>query len=760
VSDRQRGCRDHACSSASDRCPDHPESHVRRAAASTLTRPDYGSRSIDDLEILPPVADRRPVTDILHGVEIVDDYRWLEDGESADTRTWVAAQNQTTRTVLDRLPGRERVCARLSRLFATGSISAPEEAGDHLIFLRRGAGENQPRLMATPRADEPHAPAGGRDATPDNPSDDDRVLIDPNTIDPDGTTAIDWWYPSQDGTLVAFGSSSDGDENSTLRVVGVESGEVLPDLIPGTRFATLGWLPDSSSFYYTANTRGRDDADLSSAYYHRTVYFHRLGTNSEDDPVAFPDDGDPETQPAVSLSCNGRWLLVRVHRGWDQATIYLRDLSLPDGEFLNITEGMDGLFNPRIAGDQLYLHTNYLAPRYRLMRVSLQELIRCPGGGPTDYEARSLRDLWVEVVPERSDAVLEAFVVTSSAIVLRYLRNARSELVAIDLEGSGSRIVALPGAGSVTAMTGQEERPDVFAAFESFTVPTTVFRYRSDIGALQRWRELDAGVDAGKLKTEQVWYPSKDGSAVSMFVIGPRNAPRDGSLPTLLTGYGGFNVSMTPLFSPSFVSWIEQGGAVAVANLRGGAEYGEEWHRAGMQERKQNVFDDFIGAAEYLIEQKYTSARRLAIYGGSNGGLLVGAAITQRPDLFRVAICAVPLLDMLRYQHFLIARLWIPEYGSSEDPDQFAYLRAYSPYHNISDVAEYPAILFMAAESDSRVDPMHARKMAARMQGRVRSRGPILLRIESKAGHGAGKPVDKLVEQYADVWSYLWWQLG
>ena len=676
----------------------------------------------------PPLAQQLPVVDMIHGVEIVDDYRWLEDPSRTETRQFVEAQNAYTRSILDNLPGREALRSRLRHLLAIGTITAPEEGGNRLFYTRRQGDENQPRLLVRDQADGS-----------------DRVLVDPNRIDPaGGTTAIDWWYPSFDGNLVAVGLSNSGDEQSTMHLVDAASGKRLPDVIPGTWFATVAWLPDSSGFYYTSNLKN-PDGTVSTDNYQRAVYLHHVGTQPDDDVIIFPDDGDPETQPSVSLSRNGRWLLVRVHRGWDPAQIHVCDLQRPGSEFFCLTEGLTGLFTVSVAGDMAVIHTNHNAPNYRLLAVSL--------GSPEQSN-------WIEIVPERADAVLDGFVVARDYIMLRYLRDARSSLVLVGLNGENPSDIELPETGSVTAMHGWEGGHSVFLAFESFTVPPTIYRFNTASGRLEIWDRVDSDVDVSQFRVEQIWYRSKDGTSISMFIIGPRTRASDGSGRLLLTGYGGFNVSQTPSFGRGMLAWLEAGDTLALPNLRGGGEYGEKWHQTGMLERKQNVFDDFIVAAEHLIAEGYTTPDRLGILGGSNGGLLVGAAFTQRPDLFRAVVCAVPLLDMLRYHDFLIARLWIPEYGSAENPDQFPYLRAYSPYHNVSDTVEYPAILFMTGDADSRVDPMHARKMTARMQGRVRSRGPILLRFEFEAGHGIGKPVAKLVEQYTDQWSFLRWQLG
>jgi len=677
----------------------------------------------------PPPADRRPVRETIHGVEIQDPYRWLEDGASEETQRWVQAQNEHAAAVLSRLPGSDRVRARLESLFNIGFLGTPVEAGPWLFYGRRSAGQNQTVLRARRGVDG-----------------EDRVLVDPNAEDPRGTTAIDWWYPSWDGRYVAFGLSTGGNEESTLRIVETASGRVLPDAIPHTRFATVAWLPESDGFYYTGNVKSlAGDPSSAAAYYHRAVYRHRLGTSDTEDEEIFPDDGDPETVPAVAVSRDGRWLVVSINRGWSVVRLALRDMEAAQAEFRVLNPSMEAVVQVITAGADIYLHTNWEAPRYRLLRLD-----------PHHPDPES----WQEVISERPDSTLEHVAVARDRLVLGYLHNATSTLEWATREGREGGSIDLPQMHTLTALSACDDGDDVYYGLESFTVPPEVLRDRPGRSAPQLWERVEADIDVDAFTTEQVWFPSKDGTRVSMFITRGRNVPKDGSAPGLLTGYGGFNINRTPLFDRGMILWLEAGGVVALPNLRGGGEYGEEWHEAGKLDKKQNVFDDFIAAAEYLIAEGYVSHQRLGIMGGSNGGLLVGAAMTQRPDLFRAVGCLVPLLDMIRYHHFLIARLWIPEYGSSDDPSQLPFLFRYSPYHHVSPDAEYPAVLFMTADSDTRVDPMHARKMAALLQAHGRTKGPVLLRIETEAGHGAGKPVSKLVDERTDLYAFLMWQLG
>ena len=675
----------------------------------------------------PPETAREAFAETVHGQTIADPYRWLEDGDDPRAVAWVEAQNAYTRQILDNLPGRERIAQRLTELLSIGDISAPSVRSGRYFYVRREGQQNQPILYW--REERESA---------------DRVLIDPNALDPDGTTALDWWYPSRDGRLLAYGLSHSGDERSTLHVRYVESGADLADTIPSTRAASIAWQPDGAAFYYTRYPRA-GDVPAGEEVYHRHVFFHRLGDEPAADLCVFGEGRDPEDWPSVHLSPDGRYLLVTVSRGWERSDVYLRDESAGPGPFIPIVEGEDALASGEVVDGRLYLHTNLDAPRYRLLLVD---------------PAQPERTAWREIVPERPDAVLEGSRVIAGQLLLSYLQDASSRLEARDLSGNPLHEVHLPAIGSAEGLTGEWDGAEAFIEFASYTTPPTVYRYDPLGGTLEEWAKVEAPIQPEKYDVRLLHYPSKDGTRISMFVVHQRGLALDGDNPALLTGYGGFNISLTPSFSRSMFFWLEQGGVYAVPHLRGGGEYGEEWHRAGMLANKQNVFDDFIAAAEYLISSGYTNPSRLAIAGGSNGGLLVGAALTQRPDLFKAVVCAVPLLDMLRYHQFQIARLWIPEYGSAEDPEQFAWLAAYSPYHHVREDVRYPATLILTGDSDSRVDPLHARKMAARLQAANAGGNPVLLRVEFQAGHGAGRPLAKTLAEQTDQWSFLCWPLA
>jgi prolyl oligopeptidase len=552
---------------------------------------------------------------------------------------------------------------------------------------------------------------------------------------------------------------------SILHIIETKTGTILPDVIERTRAASIAWLHDNSGFYYTRYPK-TGDVPAGQEMYNRHVYYHELGADPDTDDLVFGEGRDPEDWPSVFLSNDGRWLLIHVSQGWTKSELYLMDLKGKNPPS-RLTTGKNFNYGAEMYDGKVYIVTNEDASRYRVFVTD---------AGNFDREA------WKEIIPQ-TDAVLQNVSVYGGKLFAQYEQNATSHLLIFDLDGKKISDVSLPAIGTIFGHGGKWNRDEVFFGFYSFTTPPSVYRIdlktaprglkpvekpmTSTPGAFQPilWAKVDApSIDPSAYDVAQEWFKSKDGTRVPMFVVHKRGLQKTGHNPTLLTAYGGFNVSLTPTFSRTAYLWMEHGGVFAVANLRGGAEFGEDWHRAGMLDKKQNVFDDMIAAAEHLISENFTDKNHLAIQGGSNGGLLMGAMMTQRPDLFRAVVCQVPLLDMLRYQNFQIAKLWIPEYGSAENPEQFKWLYAYSPYHHVKPGIEYPAILFMTGDFDTRVDPMHAKKMAAEMQAEVRNgqskSRPILLRIESKAGHGAGKPVTKQIEEFTDVYSFLFWQLG
>jgi prolyl oligopeptidase len=682
----------------------------------------------------PPKAKTDSVEDTIHGHKIDDPNRRLEDSNSPDTQQYVREELAYTRSILDPLPGREQIQQRLAKLYSIGTINAPQVTGDYYFYTRRDGAQNQPVLLLRKGI---HAK--------------DRTLVDVNQMSADGTVALDWWFPSYDGKYVCYGTSPSGSEESTLHVIDSATGKLLPDTIDRTRFASVAWKKDNSGFYYSRHP-SKGDVPAGEEVYHVKIFYHALGSDPTKDALVFDPMSvgrhTPQDIPSVQLpDDNDRYLLITVFEGWAKSELYLQDLKAGTPP-LELTQKKEFLYSGEILRGKLYISTNEDAPRFHAFVVDA---------------STPQRENWKEIIPQ-NDAVLHNLGVLGEKLFLQYEKNATSQLKVCELDGKPSAEVDLPAIGTVTGIGGKWDRPEVFYGFNSFTVPPSIYSYNLADKKTELWDKVHTDLDPAAYEVSQVWYSSKDGTKVPMFLFHKKGIQLNGRNPTLLTGYGGFNISLTPTFAAARFVWLEHGGVFAVANLRGGGELGEDWHRAGMLDKKQNVFDDFIAAAEFLLSDKITDKDHLAIQGGSNGGLLMGAAFTQRPDLYRAVVCQVPLLDMLRYQNFQIAKLWIPEYGSADNASQFDTLYAYSPYHHVKAGAEYPSILFMTADTDTRVDPMHAKKMAAVMQaeaanGQSRER-PILLRIESKAGHGAGKPITKQIEEQVDIYSYLFWQLG
>ena len=709
------------------------------AAAAVYAGSDPKSpQSQSSAPVEPPKAATKPVIDMYHGTKVLDNYRWLEDGTSAETQKWVGEELAYTRAILDPLPGRDAIHKRLTELLAIGSVTPPEIAGKYYFYTKREGMQNQPVLYVREKT---------ADGSMGTDTGKDRVLVDVNQLAADGTVALDWFQPSDNGHFVAYGTSAGGSEMSTLHIVETKTGTLLPDTIERTRACSIAWEHDNHGFYYTRYPK-KGDVPAGEEMYNRHVFYHELRQDPDGDDKIFGEGRDPEDWPNVHLSNDGRWLLIDVEQGWVKSELFLMDLQ-KNTPPTRVSTGKNFLYRGEVYEGKLYITTNEDAPRSRLFVTDAG-----------DYE----RSHWKEIIPQ-SDAVLQGTAIFGGKLFAQYEQNASSQLKLFDLDGKKLSDIALPAIGTVFGSGGRWNRDEIFYGFQSFTFAPSIYRYDLKDNSTSLWTKVDApSIDPSTYEVAQEWFHSKDGTRVPMFVIHKKGLTKNGHNPTLLTGYGGFNVSLTPTFSRTAYLWMEHGGIYAVANLRGGAEFGEDWHRAGMLDKKQNVFDDMIAAAEHLISEKYTDSRHLAIQGGSNGGLLMGAMITQRPDLFRAVVCQVPLLDMIHYQDFQIAKLWIPEYGTSESVEQFKWLYAYSPYHHVKAGVEYPAILFMTADFDTRVDPMHAKKMAAEMQAEAKNGSshtrPILLRIEPKAGHGAGKPVTKQIEEFTDVYSFLFWQLG
>ena len=674
-----------------------------------------------------PRTARDNVVDDVHGAKIADPYRWLEADTSKRVGDWTDEQNERTRAVLDALPQRAGVARRLRELLAVGLLSTPRPIRGRIFHTRREGEQKQSILYVRDSIGAP-----------------DRALVDPNALDPAGLTTLDWYYPSHDARYVAYGLSRGGDEMSTLFVIETATGMARPDRIPHTQRSTVAWV--EGGFYYTVHPAPGSVPPGDENYYRR-VRFHRLGDDPAKDELVFGEGRPKEDILGVSTSPDSRWVLLIAYKGWAKSDLYLLDREHPERGLATVMEGRDAIAEGFVLDDRVWLSTNLDAPNYRIVAAPCEK--------PGDQE-------WETVISESPD-VIQGFDRTRDRIAVLRLVRATSRLTTHDLRGADEREIVLPSLGAVEMVDGDRVSDGVGYTFQSFTQPPIAFVADARTGEAQQVVRLamPRGLDIANIAVEQTTYPSRDGTPVTMFLVRRSDVRPTGAVPTLLTGYGGFNISRTPAYFPGAAAWVEAGGLFALPNLRGGGEYGESWHRAGMLGKKQNVFDDFHAAAEALIARGWTSSRNLAVSGGSNGGLLVGAALTQRPDLFAAVYCAVPLLDMLRYQNFRIARFWIAEYGSAEDPVQAEWLRKYSPYHNVRAGVRYPPVLFTTAEGDSRVDPMHARKMAALLQ--AQSEDPesvVLLRVDRDAGHGIGKPFDKQVDDLADQYAFLAWRTG
>jgi prolyl oligopeptidase len=692
----------------------------------------------------PPLTRVDPVKETIHGVEVVDNYRWLEGDNSnpqqmgavtPEVAAWTDAQNAYTRSVLDHLPGRAAVEQRLTALMETGAVSAPDVRGNRYFFSKREGRQNQAVIYR-------REGYKGQNA----------VLIDPVSLDASGLTTVEWTSPSENGKLLAYGTYRSGDENTTLHVLEVDAGKPLPLEIPNKVQAPF-WLPDGSGFVYQNLKNPKDP-------YTGQVLFHRMGADPAKDALLFRQFTKEENAklattwgPSANLSRDGHWIVLGYSVDTKSNDLWIANFDdyRRTGKIDRrvVTVGESGQAFGTVIGGTLYMQTTKGAPKGKIVAVD---------------PAHPDKAHWRELVPERADAVITAVAFGKGVFAITYLKNASNVVEVFDFAGKSIGVVNQPGIGAV-GLAAEEDRTEAYLTFESFNYPRTIFRVdlAKPAAPPELWERPDAPVDPSSIDVEQVWYPSKDGTKISMFLVHKKGLARSGDAPTLLTGYGGFNISYTPGFAPDLFQWFESGGLYAVPNLRGGGEYGDAWHEAGMLDRKQNVFDDFIGAAEWLIANRYTSSAKLAITGRSNGGLLTGAAMTQRPDLFRAAIVGVPLLDMLRYQDFLMARYWVPEYGSAENPDQFKYLLAYSPYQHVKPGTKYPAVLLTAGEHDSRVHASHARKMAAALQAATASdtsEQPILLWVDRDAGHGQGKPLNLRIRDVADERIFVMWQLG
>jgi prolyl oligopeptidase len=667
--------------------------------------------------------------DRLHGVEVADPYRWLEDLESPETAAWVAAENRVTTGYLATIPEREPIRRRLTELWNYEKYDVPTKQGARYFFAKNDGLQNQSVIYTLDRLD----------GTP-------RKLIDPNTLSGDGTIALTAYSVSHDGNRMAYGLSSGGSDWEEWRVRDVATGRDLPDRLQWVKFSTTAWTHDDAGFFYSRYDEPKGGEQLEQANYFQKLYYHRLGTPQAEDRLVYERPDHKDWGFLAQVTEDGRYLVVQIWKGTEiENGVFYQDLTEPGSSMHELLGAFDGSYDfLGNDGPVFWFQTNLGAPRRRVMAVDTRH--------PT-------REAWREVLPEMPETLEEASVVNDSFVVT-YLKDAHSHVRVFDLTGKPVRELAFPGLGSVSGFTGKRQDRETFYIFTSFNTPATVYHYDLVTGESRLFRQPKVAFDPSRYETRQVFYTSKDGTRVPMFITARKGLALNGRNPTLLYGYGGFNVSVTPSFSVANLVWMEMGGVYAVANLRGGGEYGEEWHQAGAKRKKQNVFDDFIAAAQWLIDHRYTESDRLAISGRSNGGLLIGVALTQRPDLFGAAWVGVGVLDMLRFHKFTIGWGWVSDYGSPDDPQEFRALYAYSPYHNLHPGMRYPATFITTADHDDRVVPAHSFKFAAALQKAQAGPRPVLLRIETRAGHGSGKPTSKQIEEATDGFAFLVKELG
>ncbi|TVQ08591.1 MAG: S9 family peptidase [Balneolaceae bacterium] len=671
-----------------------------------------------------PESKKLDVVDDYHGTLVADPYRWLEDPNAEDTKAWVRAQNDVTFPYLKSLPGRDRIESRLTTLWDYPRYSTPSKRGGHYFYSYNDGLQNQSVLYTLESMD-----------------DEPRVLLDPNTFSEDGTVSLASVAISKNARYLMYGKSDGGSDWREFFVRDIETGEDLDTHLKWIKFSGGSWTHDEQGFYYSRYPEPAPGEELTAENTNVKLYYHRLGTDQSEDVLIYERPDEPNWMIGGSVSHDGNYLIISLSESSaPRNRLYYQDISRAGRPVVKLIDTFEARYSYITNdGPVFYFQTDLDAPKNRVIAIDLRN---------------PARNNWKTIIPEQ-EYVLTGISVVNNQFVASYLVDARSEVRIYAKNGNLEREVELPGIGSASGFSGERDETEAFFSFTSYTYPTTIFRYDFTTHTYEEFRRPDVDFNPEEYVTEQVFYESKDGTTVPMFITYKKGLERNGNNPTYLYGYGGFNISMTPGFSVSNLVWMEMGGIYAVANLRGGGEYGREWHQAGTKENKQNVFDDFIAAAEYLIDEGYTSSSKLAIGGGSNGGLLVAAAMVQRPDLFAAAIPAVGVLDMLRYHLFTIGWAWASDYGRSDNPEDFAYLYAYSPLHNLEPGTEYPATLITTAERDDRVVPAHSHKFAAALQEHHAGSNPVMIRIETRAGHGGGRPTSMIIEEAADRWAFI-----
>jgi prolyl oligopeptidase len=682
-----------------------------------------------------PKAQKGDVVDDYFGTKVRDPYRWLEDTDSPETVAWVKTENLLTGTYMEKLADRAPFRNELTKLLNYQRYTVPEYEGHRYVYRKNDGLQNQSVIY-----------------TLKNLSDEPTVLLDPNQLASDGTVAVSSTAVSEDGRLLAYGVAASGSDWNEIRVRDIEANKDLPDVVKWIKFSGPSWTKDSKGFFYAKFPEPTSSGNQTFAKLaNQKLYYHLLGDPVEHDRLIYERPDDPDLAFDGEVSHDGRYLLVLVNRGTEERDLlYYKDLGDPaapkiDAPFQPIVDKFEAEF--KVAGSigtRLYVVTDLNAARYKIVEIDL---------------TNPSRDHWKEIIPESKDLLEDASVV-GGKLVVKYLVDAKNQLFVFDVNGKRESEIALPALGTVGSLSGDPDRPQLFYSFTSFLYPSTIYRYDVSTGENVVFQKPNVNFDPDRYETKQIFYASKDGTKVPMFIVSRKGLKLEGNNPVFLTGYGGFNISMTPSFSASCAIWIEKGGVFALPNLRGGGEYGREWHESGIKEHKQNVFDDFISAAQALIDAKYTNAKKIAIVGGSNGGLLVGAALMQRPDLFGAAVAEVGVLDMLRFHKFTIGWAWESDYGSSDTRDGFEYLIKYSPLQNIKPGTCYPPTLVTTGDHDDRVVPGHSFKFAATLQAAQGCANPVLIRIETKAGHGSGKPISKVIEEQSDILAFMWNAVG
>jgi len=672
-----------------------------------------------------PKAKKGDVKDTYHGQDVPDPYRWLEEEDTPEVNAWIEAENKVTFGFLEQIPEREAIRKRLTELWDYERFNPPYKEGDRYFFAKNDGLQNQSVLYTVKAVTE----------TP-------QELIDPNKWSADGTVALSGWDPTDDGRLLAYGTSAKGSDWEEWKVRDVATGKDLDDHVKWVKFSDASWTKDGKGFFYCRYDEPKDETKLKDVNYFHKLYYHKLGTPQSEDKLVYDRPDQKEWNFGASVTDDGKYLIISAAKGTErQNMVFYAELGDKVWKVTELIKQFEAQYDfIDNDGYVYYFRTDHNAPRGRVIAIDIRE---------------PQRDKWKEIIPQ-SEEILQSVSSVGGRLIATYLKDAYSKVMVFELDGKFVRDVSLPPfLGTAAGFAGKRDNPEVFYVFTSFNYPTTVFRYDVKTGESTVWKRPKVNIDPEKFEVKQVFYNSKDGTRVPMFICHKKGAKLDGQNPTLLYGYGGFNASITPNFSVRNLTWMDMGGVYAVANLRGGGEYGKDWHEAGKKLKKQNVFDDFIAAGEWLIKNKYTSPEKLAIHGGSNGGLLVGACMTQRPDLFGATLPAVGVMDMLRFNKFTIGWAWTSDYGSPDNADEFKALYAYSPLHNLKPGTAYPATLITTADHDDRVWPGHSFKFAARLQEVQSGPEPVLIRVQTKAGHGAGKPTRMQIDETADMWSFL-----